>query len=380
MFPVVKNRADFLIADEKFQPGSYRHTHEIFPSRIIKKGTHVDMLSYAGNDLDIEYSHKGEKHHIDEFMALNKTTGFLVIKDGVIHYENYAFGATADSLFTSFSVGKSITGTLVGMAIGDGYIKSVNDLLVKFLPSYKGSGYDGVTVKQALQMSSGVRFVEEYAGGESEFSRFFDNCLINRTESFSQLMSSLQRKHEPGSVFNYSTGESTVLGDLVNKATGKTLSGYLSEKIWSKIGMEKDAYWVTDNEGDQGLELGGGSLSTTLRDYGRFGLLMLNDGKYKGKRILPEGWVAEATTPDAPQVQPGKLYEGYPLGYQYQWWTFPGDKNHPYVAIGVHGQFIYINPAEKLVIAKTSVWPMPEDDDKEMETYDLFAAIEEALH
>jgi CubicO group peptidase (beta-lactamase class C family) len=376
LYPVVSDRAGFLSADEKFQPGSYRRMHDIFSSRLIKKGGSTAALTHAKKQLDIDYDFNGKKQSIDAFMDSNKTTGLLIIKDGVVQYERYGFGADQESLFTSFSVGKSITATLVGLAIADGYIKSIDDMLVDYLPSYKGSGYDGVTIKQALQMSSGVKFNEDYSGGGSEFGRLFDNGLVHQNEGFSQIMSSMKSQSEPGTVFNYSTGESSVLADLVNKVTGKNLSDYLSEKIWSKVGMESDAYWLIDKEG---LELGGGSLSMTLRDYARFGLLMLNDGKYKGKQVLPEGWVAEATTPDAPQVQPGMLYEGYPLGYQYQWWTMPGDQDHPYSAIGVFGQYIYINPAENIVIAKTSVWPVPESVELEMEAFALFSAIEKAL-
>lgn len=374
--PIVQKRIEFLEFDPKSQPENHRNMHTIFSSNIIKKGSAVNPLPYAEKTLDVEYTFQGETHHINDYMELNKTTGLVVIKDGVIQYEKYSSGAHPDSLFTSFSVGKSITSTLVGLAIEDGFIESINDDLVKYLPSYKSSGYDGVTIKQALQMSSGVKFNEDYSATDSEFGRLFHNGLIAQTESFTQIMSSMTRKHEPGTVFNYSSGESTVLADLVNKVTGKSLSDYLSEKIWSIIGMESDAYWIADK---QGLELGGGSLSITLRDYARFGLLMLNDGIFKGQRILPEGWVAEATTPDSPQLQPGQLYNGYPMGYQYQWWTLPGDKNHPYSAIGVFGQYIYVNPAQNLVIAKTSAWPVPEGGLWERETFELFFAIEAAL-
>jgi CubicO group peptidase (beta-lactamase class C family) len=327
-------------------------------------------------NLNVSYEFKGNKYSSDEFMQRNNTTGFLVLKDGKIVYENYFLGADENSLFTSFSVGKSINSTLVGLAIGDGLIKSVNDPLVNYLPHFNESGYKDVTIKQALQMSSGVDFVEEYGLGESHFTRFFNNGLVNQSESFSEIMQSMQAKHAPGSIFNYSTGESTVLSELIYAASGKTPSDYLSEKIWSKIGMESDAYWLTDKDG---MELGCGSLSITLRDCARFGQLMLNDGLYDGNQILPKGWVAEATTPDSPQVQPGKLVEGYPLGYQYQWWTFPGDEQHPYLGEGVFGQFLYINPSENIVIVKTSAWPVAWDDNKEIETYSLFQSIEEFL-
>lgn len=375
--PVNFNRVEFLSLEPKEQPGTYRHAHEIFPSRRIAKGNQVRVLPDDDTKLDLDYRFAGKSYSIADYMLRNNTTGFLVLKNGRIAYESYFLGADEDSLFTSFSVGKSIVSTLVGLAIGDGLIASVEDKLVTYLPHYKGSGYENVTIKQALQMSSGVDFVEGYQPSkETSFSHLLGNGMLTGTESFSEIMTTMKSKHPPGSVFNYSSGESTVLSELVSRVTGKTASDYLSEKIWSKIGMESDAYWWIDKDG---MEFGAGSLSITLRDYGRFGLLMLNEGVVEGKRILPDGWVAEATTPDSEQIQPGKLTRGSPLGYQYQWWTFPGDKNHAYSAQGVFGQFVYINPAESIVIVKTSAWPDAWDPAKEIETYSLFRAIEQKL-
>ncbi|MCB1661160.1 MAG: serine hydrolase [Pseudomonadales bacterium] len=375
-YPVNFNRSSFLFLPPREKPGSYRHAHEIFPSRRIAKGQYVDRLPYTDTKLKINYQFEGNSYSMADYFERNNTTGFLVIKNGSIVYEGYFQGADESSLFTSFSVGKSIVSTLVGLALGDGLITSVNDKLVDYIPHYKNTGYENVTIKQALQMSSGVDFIENYDSKGNHFARLFENGVVNRTESFSEIMTSLKSRRPPGSLFNYSSGESTVLSELVHAVTGKHAADYLSEKIWSKIGMESDSFWWVDKDD---MAFGAGSLSITLRDYARFGLLMLNDGSYEDKQILPTGWVKEATTPDAPQVQPGRLYEGYPLGYQYQWWTFPGGQDHAYSAVGVFGQYVYVNPAENIVIAVTSTWPIAVDLAKEAETFALFAAIEKAL-
>ena len=377
VYPVNYDFSEFLTLQPAEQPGTFRKAHEISPTRIIRKGTSVNNISEKDIAFNVSYKLEDDEYSIDDFMQRNNTTGLLVLKNGENVYEEYKLGADAKSLFTTFSIGKSITGTLIGLAIADGLIKSVDDLLVDYMPQYKETAYAQVTIKQALQMSSGVEFIEEYGmEEESHMKRLWQMGTIERTESFSEIMQSLQNKHPPGSVFNYSTGESTLLSELLHTVTGKTVADYLSEKLWSKIGMDSDAYWPIDKEG---MEMGGGGMSLSLGDLARFGLLMLNDGLHNNQRILPEGWVSEATTPDSSQVQPGKLYEDYPLGYQYHWWTFPGDNQHAYEAQGIFGQFLYINPAENIVIAMTSVWPVAWDDDKEIETYALFHAIEEFL-
>jgi CubicO group peptidase (beta-lactamase class C family) len=368
----------FMSLSDDVRPECFRHAHQVFPSSRIEKGDWISEFSRSDKRLEFTYQYNGESFSLSDFAHRNLTTGILVAKGETILHEEYFLGADENSLFTSFSVGKSIVSTLVGLAIEDGYIDSIDDKLTKYLPHYSHSGYKDVTVKQALQMSSGVKFDEAYdvSGKVSEFSRLFNGAIIDRTASFSEVMSSLEGVHQPGSVFNYSSGESSVLSELVIAATGKSASSYLSEKIWSQIGMEKDAYWWVDKEGK---EFGAGSLSISLRDYARFGLVMLNKGKFSGKRVLSEAWVDEATTADADHLQPGQLYEGFPLGYQYQWWTFPGGESHPYSALGVYGQYVYVNPASELVVVITSAWPEPENPQRDAETFALFAAIEHSI-
>ena len=178
--------------------------------------------------------------------------------------------------------------------------------------------------------------------------------------------------------FHYATVNTQIVGMLIERLTGRSLSEYMAQKLWQPLGAEHDAFSLLDREGDDGVECAGGSVNVSLRDYGRLGLLMAYDGMWEGQRILPAGWVAEATIPDAPHVQPGMLYPDYPMGYQYQWWTFPGE-DHAFNRQGIHGQFLLVNPVLDLVMVKTSDWPTSWIDEQEKETYALFESLSEMV-
>lgn len=228
---------------------------------------------------------------------------------------------------------------LFGVAIGDGSIRSLDDSVTDYLPTLRGSAYDGVTIRQLLQMSSGVSWNEDYDDPGSDLNRFPVDSGIDGMLAY---MKRLSRRAPPGTVFNYSTAETDIAGAVLRSAIGRPLAQYLSEKIWKPAGMEANAYWVTLKEAD--VERGGCCLSATLRDYGRLGLLALNDGvAMNGTRLLPTGWMATATTPA--QTNPA---------YGFLWWLSspPGR----FWATGIYGQNIYIDPRRKVVIAIHSFW------------------------
>lgn len=256
----------------------------------------------------------------------------------------------------------------------------------KYLPSLAGSAYQGVTVEQVLQMSSGVRWNETYRDPKSDRRQMFDAQLAERPGGILRLLASLPRQYPSGTHFTYSTGESHLQSELLHAATRIPVSDYLSERIWARMGMESDGFWQL--ESPTGQEIGSSGLSATLRDYGRFGQFVLEDGVIDGERILPEGWVDRASRVEASShLAPGKLYDGeYALGYGYQWWTFPvGAKALPehdggaFEAQGIFGQYLYINRKEKIVAVVWSAWPKPEMDDREEETYAFLGAAVKAL-
>jgi CubicO group peptidase (beta-lactamase class C family) len=405
---------DFLNLSPEYQPGTYRNINKIFNTRTFKRGNNVYPLPYAAKPLaTVNYSADGiNTYGIDDFIERNYVSGLLILKNGEIVLERYAQGNNASSKWTSFSVAKSITSTLIGMAIKDGKIGSINDQVITYLPHMAGTAFDGVTIRQLLQMSSGVYWNEDYSDPESEIAAMVQALLNEQAGGILELLSGLQRSSEPGTIFNYSTGETFLQGEVLRAALGgETISEYLERKIWTNMGMESDGYWLL--ESPDGIETAGGNVSMCLRDYGRFGMLMLNNGIINGTPMLPNGWVNDATKPaaDSPQCDYGILYSDYntdyypyyyPLGYGYNWWSMPETEwgawdylNSPdwwgeyaanvsdqkfnnlkgcYLAQGIFGQFILVNPQENMVIVIWSTWPEAWIDPLEYEVYSFMNA------
>lgn len=211
-----------------------------------------------------------------DFISFNRVAGLLILKDGEIVFETYQLGNTEQTRWMSMSVVKSILSALVGAAIQDSHIASIDDPVTTYLPQLEGSAYDGVTVRNALQMASGVKWDETYTDISSDRRKMLEAQNSLRPGAVLELMATLPRAAEPGTRFNYSTGETHVVGALLRVATAQPLAEYLSERIWARFGMESDATWWL--EAPDGLEVGGSGLSATLRDYGRFGWFLLNGG------------------------------------------------------------------------------------------------------
>ena len=268
--------------------------------------------------------------------------------------------------------------TLVGLATGEGMIQSLDDKISKYLPEVKGSAYEAATVRQVLEMSSGTSYSEEYEDPKSDIAGFAATVSRNRGGLY-DFCRSFKAARPPGHEFYYATCDTEVLGTLIARVTGMPLSAYMAAKLWKPLGAEAAARWLLDQPGAAGREMAGGGLQVRLRDYGRFGLLFANRGEWHGRQLLPAGWMEEATRPHDPQVEYGRLVPGYPLGYGYQWWLFPGE-HRAFTAQGIHGQFIMVDPVEKVVVVKLSSWQRAWEDDKEQETYAFFAAVVEALH
>ncbi len=287
---------------------------------------------------------------IDAYMKSQRNAGLIIIQDGKIRFEKYALDYDAKGRWTSFSVAKSFTSTLVGAALKDGFIKSLEDKVTVYIPDLKGSAYDDVSVRQLLTMTSGVAWKEDYTDPKSDVALFNTHKAEPGIDVTVSYMRKLKREAPAGSKWVYKTGETNLIGVLVSSATKKTLSAYLSEKVWKPYGMEQDAIWMLGNTGH---EISGCCLSATLRDYARLGLFISGGGMVGGKSIFPDDWLAQATTKQADIETPGK-------GYGFQWWTYD-DKS--FAAQGIFGQGIFIDPARKLVIASNGNWPTATDAD-----------------
>jgi CubicO group peptidase (beta-lactamase class C family) len=266
------------------------------------------------------------------------------------------------------SVAKSFTSALVGLCVADGLIKSIDDPITKYVDFLKGSGYDGVPIRHILQMSSGIKFSEKYDQRESDIFQMIGGVAMGK--SIKDYAKSLTSEKPSGKSFNYASIDTNILGFLIEAVTHKSPAALLEERIWGPLGMESDAYWNQDNHGTILAFMG---LNVTARDYAKFGRLYLNGGQWNGKQILPAKWVADSVKPEKEYLKLKDLYQkGWDIGYGYQWWV-PAGNDGEFTAIGVWGQYIYVNPKQKLIIVKNSV--DPGFDTRDMETVAAFRAI-----
>jgi CubicO group peptidase (beta-lactamase class C family) len=329
---------DILFWSQSQKEKGFRNIEKILPTRTISAGKSVLPLPLALQDLSgIRYSVDGEQFSLEDHMQTQHVGGLLVLKQGRIVYEKYGLDNDEESRWIAFSVAKSITSMLIGAAIHDGYINSVNDQVTDYLPRLKGSAYDTTTIENVLQMASGVAWNEDYFDPQSDVSLAAGS---NAMELF-RYLGTLKVSGQPGEVFNYSTGDTNLVGAILRAAIGNNESAYTEQKIWKAFGMEHDASWIIDTT--YGVELGGCCLNATLRDYARIGLFALNDGVLAdGTRILPEGWMKASTTPSKGNKE-----------YGYLWWLRPDGS---YAAQGIFGQLIWIDPKTETIIVTHSAW------------------------
>ena len=312
------------------------------------------------------FSAGGTKENIlEDFIREQKVAGLLILQDGKIRLERYALEHNDANLWSSLSVAKSVTSTLVGVAIKDGYIKSVDDYVTDYLPELKGSAFDRVKIRHLLTMTSGVKWNENYTDPDSDIAGFDRDTTVDAMKAIVSYMRRLPAEAEPGKKFNYSTGETHLLGALISSATKQSLSHYLSSKIWMPYGMEQTATWRLDRTGQ---EMAGCCLQMRLRDFGRFGQFVLEDGYINGKSIVPDGWFKTATQIQVP-LWPGG-------GYGYGWWIF---NSYSFEALGIYGQKIYIDPSRKLVIAINSAWPEADSNKRHFAVANFIKSITDEI-
>ncbi|MFB6462907.1 serine hydrolase domain-containing protein [Bradyrhizobium tunisiense] len=343
----------------------YMKRMQIEPTRMVGAGdgSNVRHLPLAVHQISPHWTWNGQPMDVDRYMEATRVSGVIVLKDGKILYERYGLGRTPKDHWDGQSTTKSVTALLIGAAIHDGYIKGMGSPVTDYLPELKGSAYEGVTISQLATMTSGVKWDEKLLDQQ------WKEPFVNGVDPTVAFMSRLPRANEPGTKFNYSSADSDLAGILVSKAVGSSLAEYLSVKIWQPFGMEKEAYWVTDAAG---IERGGGTLLTTLRDFARIGQFVLEGGKAGGVQVLPRDWLAQATNTQL-TLSPS---DGFGFlsaeGYGYNWWTY---KDH-FAAIGHAGQRIFIYPKDNLVIALNSVWP----EDRAKDYYPMEETFIDALH
>jgi len=356
---------------------NFRSLYKQYPSSTVQRSGPVYELQKRDQDLPETYTYDGKTKKIDAWIKKTDTTGLIVIKNGIIVFEDYYKGNQKSTHAISMSVAKSFVSFLIGVALEEGKISSLQDPVDKYAPALKGGGYEGVSLKNVLQMSSGVRFVEDYGDLKSDIVQL---AVAFISGSLNEFVSRLPNEKKPGTFNKYVSADTQVLGMVLAGATGKTLTAYMQEKLWSKLGAEYDAKWSNDASG---MEMAFAGLNATLRDYARFGLLYLNQGyNFKNEMLVSADWVKASVTPDAPHLMPGRdnPNSGWPMGYGYQWWI-PENPEGDYSAIGIYGQFIYVHPTYNVVIAKTSAYVDYNNsgDEMEFETIEAFRAISKGL-
>lgn len=303
---------------------------------------------------------------VDAFMQAERTAGLLVLQDGKVRFERYGLGMTPSDHWDSFSVTKSLTSTLVGAAIRDGFISGLDAPLTDYLPEMAGSGYDGVTVRQLLTMTSGVDWNEDYEDPASDVARLFLTPADPGLDATVSYMRRLGRAAEPGARWHYNTGETNLVGVLVARATGRPLAQYLSETIWTPAGMADDAFWMLD---EQGREAGGCCLSATLRDWGRVGLMALEKGRTPSGPIVGDDWFDQAARTQADIGAPGR-------GYGFQWWTAD---DGAFDGRGIFGQTLHVDRERRLVVVILSAWPTAVGAERSAARAEMLARIDAAV-
>lgn len=364
------------VLDGRLLPGdevaAFEHSDTLYPAAQVKRGDAVRPLPTAVAQLrDVTFQTGGKQYDLFDYLALNRVAGLLVLKDGKVAMEDYELGAGPETRWASFSMAKSVTSTLIGAALEKGFIASLDEPVTRYLPALRNSAYEEVSIRDLLEMASGIAWNETYTDPNSDCRKLTDAQLEHRAGASLAYMKTLSRAFPAGTVWNYNSGEANIAGAVVEEATHMSLAAFLSKTLWSPLGMERDATWWTESPG--GMGIGGAGIGATLRDYGRFGLFVLADGVINGRRIVPRGWFKQAGS--AQQIG------GKTVDYGYLWWPMPkGDPIHAgaFEARGIFGQHLYINPTEKLVIVVLSARPKPTGSTV-VDDAGFFAAVARAL-
>ena len=350
--PVAVQILRWHMLDQDVNALTFRSMDTLFTTRTVPRSGPVWPLPRADHALDFSYSFQGKTYTADQFLERTYTNALLVMKDGKIVSEIYRNNSNDRTHFIAWSMTKSITSILIGCALAEGRIKSLDDQITRYLPELKGSGYDGATIRNILQMRSGVDYEERYDFEHpGAAARNHINSLVKNVTRFADAARSVKRAHPPGEVFQYKTLDTAVLGWLLERVSGgDTIAGYATKHLWEPLGAESDGFFIMDGPPGVGREFNGAGYNATLRDFARVGLMMLNNGKANGHQIVSPEWVAESTRPADPTQAP--------MGYAYQWWTLGGGS---YSAIGLQGQYIFVDPASRTVVVKLSYFPPTEE-------------------
>ncbi len=348
---------------------TFQHTPEIQPVKKIAKGEKVFQFQ-KGEEIILPegFTFENVFYSTEEFVEDTKTTALLVIQDDVIKYEKYYMGGDENTLFSSNSMGKSFVSALMGIAVSEGYVESVEDPIGKYVPEFVGTTLENIPIRACLQMASGIDFNED-----NDMSGFSMRTLMGKPAM--EVIAGYGVQEEPYTYRRYLSINTEILGSVITNATGYSLAEYMEAKLWKRIGAAHDAYWTLSN----GTELAMGGLSVSLEDYARFARLYLHEGNYNGEQILSKNWVKDSMDISEEYAKPGANFDAYNvIGYGYQWWI-PEGKEGEFMAIGVYGQWIYVNPSKGIIIVKTSADPDFMEKGYELKHVEFFRAVSDGI-
>ena len=339
--------SSLFTGEEQYQ--NLNRVYEIFPtSKLSHSSKPLVFKKGASLELPSNFIFEDKVVKVDEYLPRTDTSALLILKDGKISYENYWLTGGKNVQWISMSVAKSFISALIGIAIDQGHIKSLEDEVTDYVSQLKNSAYDNVRIKDILQMSSGASWNEDYSDPNSDINRSSKIFAIGG--SLDEFSASLKKELKPGSYNRYKSTDTQVLGMLLREATRTSVTKYMEEMLWHPMGAQDSGYWILDSKN---MEMAYAGFNATARDYAKLGELYRLGGKINGKQIIPSDWVKASVKPDAPHLMPGdNPLSDFPLGYGYQWWV--PDLSGDFSAIGVYNQFIYVSPKSNMVIVKLS--------------------------
>lgn len=355
---------------------------EILPTTTLEPSSHPHPWDRGdGVELPRTYRFGGQTKSVEEFFVETDTAALPVLQDGALRHERYALTGGPDVTWISMSVAKSFISALVGIAVSEGHIADIDEPISAYVPVDKGSAYDGVSIRNVLQMSSGARWNEDYHDPSSDVYRLI--AALGSGGSLDDFVATMAADNEPGVLCRYNSGDTQALGALLVRATGRSLTDYMQEKLCEPLGMTHRGHWLVDT---RGMEVAFAGLALTARDYARIGELYRNGGIWRGEQVVPGSWVSASLSPDADRLLPGRPIVGthrFSFGYGYQWWIPAGERDE-FSAIGVYNQFVYVDPASHSVIVKLSAnraygTSSEESTNREGETLAFLRAIVESL-
>jgi hypothetical protein len=365
--PVAVQILRWHMLDGDVSPLAFRSMDALFTTRTVARGGPVWTLPREDRSLEVTYTWQGQRYTAAQFLERTYTNALLVMKDGRVISEIYRNGTDERSRFIGWSMTKSITSVLVGCALAEGRIDSLDTPISRYLPELAGGGYGGVSIRHVMQMRSGVDYEERYD---------FDNpgraasnhiaALVKNVARFADAARTLPRIHEPGTHFQYKTIDTAVLGWLIERVTQGSVAAYTARCLWEPLGAEADGFYIMDGPPGAGREFSGAGFNATLRDYARIGQMVLDGGVADGRRIVSADWIRQSTQPTGPEDQ----RRG---GYGLQWWTLANTE--AFAAIGLQGQYIYVDPATRTVVVKLSYFPPGDNAALDAQTAAFMGAV-----